>query len=123
MRATSAAITVSIVCIAFALSVSSCAHHDQEDIPPAESVKAILDNPVDDMEVTLQGTIGRKVKHEKYRFDDGTGEITVEIDDDDRPDDRALKPGMRVEIYGEVENNFGRDPEIDVKKVRILSAD
>lgn len=86
--------------------------------PAQSSIKQILDNPVDDMNVVLRGTIVRQVSSDKYIFSDGTGEIRVEID-------RRLFPAspvtdkVTVEISGEVEKDFLESPEIDVDTLHV----
>ena len=85
----------------------------------AQSVKAILDNPVDDQAVRLEGHILRMIGNEKYTFSDGTGEITAEIDDTDMPKEK-IDEKTRVEIVGEVDTGRNRAPEIDVDTVRIV---
>jgi uncharacterized protein (TIGR00156 family) len=80
------------------------------------SVAEILKNPVDDIRVTLQGTLVSKVGHEKYLFSDGTGQIRVEIDDDKFPKTRVDEK-TRVTIEGEVEKDLLQSPEIDVKRL------
>src|SRR5690606_37546623 len=50
------------------------------------TVEAIKSDPKDDMKATLEGRIVRKLAHEEYLFADDTGEIRVEIDDEDFPD-------------------------------------
>jgi uncharacterized protein (TIGR00156 family) len=69
------------------------------------AVKEILKNPIDDMHVTLRGHILKKISHEKYIFSDGTGEIKVEMGEHRFPD-ATITPETRVEIHGEVCNDF-----------------
>lgn len=86
------------------------------------TVKEILDRPVDDMWVILKGKILRKVGDEKYLFTDGTGQITVEIDDEYFPYDKPITPETTVEISGEVDCGFIQSIEIDVKQIIISDA-
>lgn len=86
----------------------------------ASNVKAILADPKDDQTVTLQGTLVRKTGDEEYIFSDGTGEIMVEIDDDDFPQVR-VDENTRVEIHGEVDTRLRRSPEIEVDAIRVLT--
>ncbi len=85
----------------------------------AQSVAEILKNPVDDQRVTLRGVLLKQVAKEKYMFSDGSGEIRVEIDDDIFPRQRVDEK-TKIEIMGEVENDFLKSPEIDVDIVRVL---
>lgn len=82
-------------------------------------VAEILENPRDDADVTVQGQLLRKVGDEEYVFSDGTGEIVVEIDDDDFPN-QPVDETTTVQLIGEVDTSRRRPPEIDVEKVRIL---
>jgi len=87
--------------------------------PMPGSVAEVLKDPVDDRKVLLRGKLLKKLSSDKYLFSDGTGEIRVEIDDD-------LFRGIKVsetsviEIYGEIEKDFMRDPEIDVKRIAVI---
>lgn len=85
------------------------------------TVQSILDSPQDDQTVTLQGTVLEKVGNEKYAFSDDTGQIRIEIDDDVFPPQR-ITPDMTVEIYGEVEKDFLRSPEVDVERLTVVDA-
>ncbi len=87
--------------------------------PTPTSVAEILRRPVDDQRVTLVGTITRKIGDERYVFTDGTGDIAVEIDDDDLPS-QAFGPQDRVEIHGEVDVERDRPLEIDVERIRLF---
>lgn len=69
----------------------------------------------DDAWVSLTGKIDRQIGGDKYQFSDGTGTITVEIDDEDW---RGLSvgPDDTVIIQGEVDRDLTRR-EIDVKHI------
>ncbi len=74
----------------------------------------------DDAQVTLEGKILRQAgaDDDEFVFEDATGTITVDIDDDLR---RAtpVTPGMRVKITGEVDKEFlGR--KVEVKRMELL---
>lgn len=73
----------------------------------------------DDTDVRLAGYIVESLGDEKYRFQDDSGSIIVEIDDDDW-DGLEVSPGDRVEIAGEVEQEK-RGAEIDVDTVRLAN--
>lgn len=73
----------------------------------------------DDQRVTLTGNVVKKVGWEKYVFRDASGEIRIEIDDDVMPAE-PFDDKTRVEIIGEVEKDFMRSVEIDVKAIRLL---
>lgn len=73
----------------------------------------------DDTHVTLTGNIVSRIRGDKYLFRDATGEITVEIDDDEFRG-QNVSPDNTVRIYGEVEKDFGEPTEIDVDRLDIL---
>ena len=87
--------------------------------PAQADVKSILDKPVDDQKVRVQGVLLRKTGDEMYVFSDGTGEIMVEIDDDDFPP-QSITEKTKVELVGEVDTGLRRAPEIEVDQVRVL---
>lgn len=84
------------------------------------TVQSILDKPVDDQWVTLQGNLLRKDGKERYVFSDGSAEIIVEIDDDDFPK-QTVNETTRVELYGKVDTGFTRPPEVEVERVKVLN--
>ena len=84
----------------------------------ANTVRAILDNPVDDQPVVLEGYLVKKVGKEKYIFSDATGEIRVEIDQDKFRFPVTEK--TKVRLIGEIEKEFIKDVEIDVDRIEIV---
>lgn len=78
----------------------------------AEALKA-----KDDALVHLKGHITKQVKHEKYEFKDNTGSVVIEIDDDDWHG-LEVTPNDTVTITGEVEKDFAKPVEIDVKSIQ-----
>lgn len=70
----------------------------------------------DDSKVTLRGYIIQHLGKDKYLFEDSTGKVTVEIDDDNW---QGLTVGAKdlVEIYGEVDKDWN-SVEIDVDRIR-----
>ncbi len=72
----------------------------------------------DDSPVVLQGNIINSLGDEKYTFTDQTGQITIEIDDEDW---RGINvtPDTTVEIYGEVDKGFFKKTKIDVNSIRV----
>ena len=69
----------------------------------------------DDAYVTLTGKIEKQLGHEKYQFNDGTGVITLDIDDDDWGG-LTVGPQDQVEIYGEIDKDF-TSIEVEVKRI------
>ena len=64
--------------------------------PNYNSVSDVLKNPVDDMEVALEGTLLKKVGKKKYIFSDGVAEIRVEIDSKHFPVSTLISEKTRV---------------------------
>ena len=90
------------------------------------TVAAILDNPTDEMTVTLQGKILRLGNDEReYIFTDGTGEIVIESQDENL----SFPLNTLVEISGEVnleseeeiqQEASPEDVEIDVYELQVI---
>lgn len=85
----------------------------------ASTVAEILKNPVDDQRVTLRGKIIRQVGDDKYIFTDGTGEIRVDIDQREFPQ-QPINENTTIEVFGEVDTEFMQSAEIDIKSIRIV---
>lgn len=75
----------------------------------------------DDSPVVLTGKIISQIagKKDEFIFKDQTGEIRVEIDDKVFAG-RRVTPQDTVKISGEVEKDFGKEVEIDVKHLAIV---
>ena len=75
-------------------------------------------NMGDEAKVVLQGNIVNSLGDEKYTFRDETGDIVVEIDDEDW---RGINvtPENVLEISGEVDKDFMETPKIDVDVVTL----
>lgn len=69
----------------------------------------------DDVPVVVQGNIVQRMGDEKYLFEDKTGSITVEIDDEDWRG-QTITPSDTVKLYGEVDAGLFKT-EIDVDYV------
>ena len=100
------------------IATPACAQFEGPGSAGTKNVQAILEHPIDDTYVTLRGHILEQTSKEHYTFTDGTGKITVEIDDDDFPKGQKVTPETLVEISGEVEKSFFRCPEIEVKDLK-----
>lgn len=76
----------------------------------------------DDSMVTMVGNIIAHVAgtDDKYIFRDGTGTIRVDIDLK-RFLGQTVTPNNRVRIIGEVDKDFGKPVEIDVKMLEVLN--
>ncbi len=88
---------------------------------PATTVSQARGMP-DDSRVTLTGQIVQQLPrdHDKYMFRDATGEIVVDIDQKDFRG-QNVTPANTVRITGEVDKEFGRGAEIDVKYLEVLN--
>jgi len=89
-------------------------------VPVNVDVKSILANPVDDTLVTLKGHILEKVGRKYYMFSDGTGQIRLDIDNKYFPAGVTITPKTLIQISGEVDVEYHRSPEIDVKHIVVL---
>lgn len=69
----------------------------------------------DDVPVIIKGKIVQRMGDEKYLFEDGTGSITIEIDDDSWRG-QTISPADTVKMYGEVDRGFFTT-EIDIDYV------
>ena len=70
----------------------------------------------DDAKAVLRGNIIKQVGHEKYLFKDATGEIVIEIDDDDWGG-VTVGPQDTVELIGEVDKDFNKiEFDVDIVK-------
>ena len=82
------------------------------------TVNKILKSPVDDQYVLLSGKITSQISHAKYLFTDRTGSITAEIDDKVFAG-RQVTADTQVEIWGKVDKDRFKEPEIEVKRLGI----
>ena len=88
-----------------------------ENQPVVLSVADVLDKP-DDSYVTVEGNIVKRIKKDKYTFQDTTGDIVVEIDEDVW-EGRTVTPDTRVRLSGEVDKEFTKR-KIDVSSLTIV---
>lgn len=82
-----------------------------ENIVTVNQVKEMRD----DVPVIVQGNIVQRMGGDKYLFEDKTGSITVEIDDEDWRG-QTVSPSDKVKLYGEVDAGLFKT-EIDVDYV------
>lgn len=80
----------------------------------SESIITIdqIGNLRDDAYVIVQGNIIRRVEGDKYLFQDPSGTIVVEIDDDDW-NGVTVTPDDTIKLYGEVDKGLTKT-EIDI---------
>lgn len=72
----------------------------------------------DETFVVLNGKIKQMVGKEKYLFEDNTGSIIIEIDDDDW-NGVSVGPEDSVVIRGEVDTHWNKPTDIDVDSITI----
>ncbi|MFT3815065.1 MAG: NirD/YgiW/YdeI family stress tolerance protein [Acidovorax sp.] len=85
---------------------------------PRTTVKDLLATGKDDQRAVLRG---RLVAHEggkHYRFDDGTGQMRVEVSDKRFPAQRGIDDKTTVELEGKLERGMTKT-EFEVKQVRL----
>lgn len=110
---------LSILALALFLAVPAQAAFTGPGAGGASTTVQAIKSMRDDSHVVLTGHIVSRIGGEKYVFKDSTGEITVEIDDKYFYG-RDISPNDTVRIMGEVDKDFGRAPEIDVKSLEIV---
>ncbi len=108
--------------ISIALTGNSLAKHMKGGFSDpnisASSVKDAL-NMGDGTPVTLKGKIEKSLGDEKYQFNDGSGIIVIEIDDDEW-NGLAVTPDMMILISGEIDKNLMSTPEVDVDRIVVI---
>lgn len=85
-------------------------------IETVEDVK----NKKDEAMVVMQGQIVKALGDDKYAFTDKTGEIIIEIDQDDF-NGVTVTAGELLEISGEVDKDMMKPAKVDVKTIKKLS--
>ena len=81
----------------------------------AKALKAADESPV-----MLEGRIlSAGPEHEEYVFQDKTGKIVIEIDDD-LFHGRTVTPENVIRIWGEVDTKLARDSEVEVDRFDIV---
>lgn len=102
-----------LIAAAALVSTPALAQFQGPSVPAAtvEHAKTLKD----DANVTLKGNITQNLGGEKYVFQDATGTITVEIDND-KWNGQPVAPQDLVEIRGEVDKDWN-STEIDVEQI------
>ena len=85
-----------------------------------KSVQAVLDNPIEDANVVLEGYIIKQLNKEKFLFSDDKSQIRVEIDNE-LFINKIINENTKIKIIGEVEKDFLQSPEIDVDYFEIIN--
>ncbi|WP_225781595.1 NirD/YgiW/YdeI family stress tolerance protein [Xenophilus sp. Marseille-Q4582] len=87
---------------------------------PLMTVKQLLDAGKDDQHARLQGRIVSHDGGDRYTFEDATGRITVEIDDEDFPAGQTVSAQQRVELLGEFDKGL-RKTEFEVDRITLIN--
>lgn len=111
------AATIALAGVSGAALANSTPHEQMQ--PIATTVAQILQDIKDDQRVSLRGQITQQLSEEKFIFNDGTGEIQLDIDDD-LTKTSPINPPVEVELIGEVDKGVISDTEIDVKSFQLM---
>lgn len=84
-------------------------------IETVENVKTKADETF----VYMQGQIVKALGDDKYAFTDKTGEIVLEIDNDEF-DGVTVAAGEFIEVSGEVDKDMMKPAKVDVKTIKKL---
>ena len=71
----------------------------------------------DDTLVVLQGQIVKALGDDKYQFTDETGEIILDIDQEDF-DGVTVTEGEIIQITGDIDKEMMKPTEVDVKQIK-----
>ena len=85
---------------------------------PKVSTVAEAQAATDDTDVVLEGVIIERLGNERYKFQDGTGIIVVEIDEEDWPT-QEISETTQVRLIGEVDKD-ANGVEIDVDTIELI---
>lgn len=99
------------------MSVSARAAFLDHDAPKPISVAEAL-TLRDDAPVILEGNIQKRQYKDKYLFVDPSGEMTVEIEEEDWMG-TDVKPSDKVRLYGEIDKDWF-STEVDVDRVELI---
>ena len=87
------------------------------------TVKSLLETKVkDDIYVSLEGNIIERISKEKFLFQDATGKILIEIEDDilRELNNAKITPQNVIKITGEVDKDFAEKIKIEVSVLNII---
>lgn len=116
-------ILLSLMCLGVALpAIAKQGSKGFVFVPEEVVVESVADvkNKADDTIVVMQGKIVKALGHEKYTFADKTGEIVIEIDEEDF-DGVTVTAGEMIEISGEVDKDLMKPAKVDVKQIKKLN--
>jgi len=102
----------------FALSTSAFAGFDGPGATSRLVTVPSISEMRDDTKVTIEGYLIKQIREEHYIFKDNSGEIEVEIDDEDFRGAKVT-PKTKVRIVGEVDKDWN-SITVDVDYLEIL---
>ena len=112
-------LTVTLIGLS-SMAIPAAAQYVGTSVAPTYiSVTDVLKDPVDDVAVSFEGYLIKKIANKKYIFSDGVAQIRVAIDPKHFPT-TPINEKTRVVIRGEVENDFMESPEIDVDSLSVV---
>ena len=86
---------------------------------PTLAVEAFRGVGRDDQVARLQGRLVSFEGDERYTFEDATGRITVEIDNEDFPAGQSISAEQKVELTGEFDKGL-RKTEFEVDRLTLV---
>lgn len=81
------------------------------------TVANVIANGTDEMDVTMRGRITKMIGQDKFIFEDETGTIVVELDDD--KDWSHIQKDQLIDIHGEIDRD-ANSIKVDVKDATAL---
>ena len=81
------------------------------------TVANVIANGTDEMDVTMRGRITKMLGQDKFIFEDETGTIVVELDDD--KDWSHIQKDQIIDIHGEIDRD-ANSIKVDVKDATAL---
>jgi len=111
-------LNVSVVLLALTFSTSVTADFVGPGSTSSTTTVKSVDDMNDDDKVILEGYIIKEIRSEHYTFKDSTGEIEIELDNEDF---RGVKvtPKTKVKIQGEIDKDW-TSTTIDVNHVELV---
>lgn len=114
---------LSLICVlAVAANAQAKDKHKNQGfvfVPENVVIETVADakDKADDTIVVLQGQIVKALGHDKYQFTDETGEIILDIDEDDF-NGVTVTEGEMIEITGEIDKEMMKPTEVNVKQIK-----
>lgn len=117
LKTTVAAITIVFASISGAALADTLPHEKMQ--PVATSVAEILQDNHNSKRVALRGKILKQEAKGKFLFNDGSGDIQLDINSE-LTDKEPINPPVEIELIGEVDKGIISDTEIDVKTYKLM---